>query len=133
MSASYVRSKTRTWAVEVSTASAVPFHETINTSTNPTEDTWFTVSFTSEFNDGTFCDRGFMEQGFITITVVAAPGTGDTTAITAMEKIIPALMAKVDPSGRLAYESYEPLQENSLGSADRDYRLTVIINYRHSL
>ena len=133
MSASYVRSKTRTWAVEVSTASAVPFHETINTSINPTEDTWFTVSFTSEFNDGTFCDRGFMEQGFITITVVAAPGTGDTTAITAMEKIIPALMAKVDPSGRLAYESYEPLQENSSGSADRDYRLTVIINYRHVL
>ena len=133
MSASYVRSKTRQWAGEVSATSAVPFHETINTSTNPTEDTWFTVSFTSEFNEGTFCDRGFIEQGFITVTVVAAPGTGDGDAVTAMELIIPALMAKVDASGRLAYESYEPLQENTQGSADRDYRMTVIINYRHSL
>ena len=133
MSASYVRSKTRQWAGEVSAASAVPFYETINTANNPTEDTWFTVSFTSEFNSGTFCDRGFIEQGFITVTVVAAPGTGDSDAVTAMEQIVPALMAKVDASGRLAYESYEPLQENSQGSADRDYRMTVIINYRHTL
>ena len=133
MSASYVRSKTRQWAGEVSTASAVTFYETINTSISPTENVWFTVSFTSEFNEGTFCDRGFIEQGFITITVAAAPGTGDSAAVTAMEQIVPALMAKVDASGRLAYESYEPLQENSQGSADRDYRMTVIINYRHTL
>ena len=133
MSASYVRSKTRQWAGEVSAASTVPFYETINTAISPTENVWFTVSFTSEFNEGTFCDRGFIEQGFITITVAAAPGTGDSAAVTAMEQIVPALMAKVDASGRLAYESYEPLQENTQGSADRDYRMTVIINYRHTL
>ena len=133
MSASYVRSKTRQWVAEASTATTVPFYETINVATNPSVDTWFTVSFTSEFNEGTFCDRGFIEQGFITVTVVAAPGTGDADAVVAMEQLIPDLMAKVDASGRLAYESYEPIQESSAGSADRDYRMSVIINYMHTL
>ena len=50
-----------------------------------------------------------------------------------MEQLIPDLMAKVDASGRLAYESYEPIQESSAGSADRDYRMSVIINYMHTL
>ena len=133
MSASYVRSKTRQWAAEVATASTVPFHDTINIDITPTDILWFTITFVSEFNEGTFCDRGFIEEGFITITVVSAAGEGDTTAIAAMEQIIPKLMEKVDPSGRLAYEAYEPIQESTLGSADRDYRVSAIINYRHTL
>ena len=133
MSASYVRSKTRQWTAEVATATGVPFHETINTAGTPSDLVWWTVGFNAEFNDGTFCDRGFIETGFISVTIVAAPGEGDAAAVTAVEQIIPALMAKVDPSGRLAYESWEPIQESTQGSADRDYRLTSIINYRHTL
>ena len=133
MSASYVRDKTRTWCNEVSTATTVPFYDSINVEINPTDDVWFSVAFGADYNEGTFCDRGFMELGFVRVVVVAAPGTGDVEAISAMERIIPGLLGKVDPSGRLTYEGYEPLNEASGGSADADYRVEVVLNCRHTL
>ena len=133
MSASYVRTKTREWCTEVSTALAIPFYDTINQEQAPTDNVWFTVEFFSEFHSGTFCNPGYIENGFVSIIVVAKPGRGDLEAIQAMEQIIPALDAKVDPTQRLVYTSYEPLDEFSGGTADKDYRVRVVINYNHSL
>ena len=133
MSASYVRTKTREWCNEVATALSIPFYDTINMEHIPTVNVWFTVGFTSEFHSGTFCNIGYIENGFMTVTVVARPGRGDIEAIQAMESIIPALDAKIDPTQRLVLTSYEPLDEASNGSADKDYRVRVLMNYTHSL
>ena len=133
MSASYVRTKTRDWCGEVAAATTIPFYDTINMEHIPTADVWFTVGFTSEFHEGTFCNTGYIENGFITVTVIARPGRGDLEAIQAMEQIIPALDAKIDPTQRLVLKNYEPIDEASNGSADKDYRIRVLMNYQHSL
>ena len=123
----------KTWCNEVATSSGVTFYDTINNHVTPADTVWFTVSFTSEFHEGTFCNRGYIESGFITITVAADPGRGDIPAVQAMEKIIPALDAKLDNTQRLVLTSYEPIDEASAGSADKDYRIRVIMNYRYSV
>ena len=133
MSASYVRTQTRTWCNEVATALGIPFYDTLNQEQSPTDNVWWTVGFTSEFHSGTFCKPDYIENGFLTVTVVARPGRGDIEAVQAMEQIVPALDAKIDPTQRLVLENYEPIDEASNGSADKDYRLRVIFNYQHSL
>lgn len=133
MSASFVRTTFRTWATEVATATTLPFYDTINQSQNPTDAIWWTCEFTSELHEGTFCQRGYFETGFITVIVVSEPGIGDLQAIQAMEQIVPALDAKIDPTQRLVLESYDPLDEQTAGSADQSYRVRCNINYRHSL
>ena len=133
MSASYVRTTARRWAAEVATSVGVPFYDTINLAPTPTDNVWWTVSFTSESHEGTFCKPGYIENGFISVVVMARPGRGDAEAITAMESIIPALDAKIDPTQRLVLKNYEPLDEDSAGSADSMYRVQVVVNYAHSL
>ena len=61
----------------------------------------------------------------------ALPGTGDTACITAVEAVIPVLFANLDL--KLALINYDPVDEDSLGSADKDYRMSVSMNYRLSL
>jgi hypothetical protein len=133
VSASYIRAKFRTWATEVAAATGLPFYDTINRQQNPADAVWWTCGFTSEFHEGTFCDRGYIETGFVTVIVVAEPGLGDLPAVQAMEQIVPALDAKIDPTQRLVLESYEPIDEQTAGSADQNYRVRCNINYRHSL
>lgn len=133
MSASYVRDKIRTWAATASTASLTAFHDTVNIEVKPAEDVWFSVGFGVDFNEGTFCTPGYIENGLITVVVFGRAGTGDIDSIKAMELIIPSFMAQVDPSGRLSLQSYEPIREASKGSADNYYRVEVAINYIHEL
>ena len=133
MSASYVRTTMRKWCDEVATALSIPFYDTVNLEQMPSDNVWFTVSFVSEYHEGTFCNKEYLENGFITVTAVARPGRGDLEAIQALEQVVPALDAKIDPTGRLVLDSYEPIDEASNGSADKDYRVRVIMNYTHSL
>lgn len=133
MSASAVRTQIRTWAAEIATSEAVPYYDTVNIMESPTEAVWWTIEFRTDFMEGTFCKAGYIEEGYIRIDVVAAPGTGDAAAIAAMEKIVPAFDAKLDPTQRVVLTTYEPIQENSGGSADKSYRVSVVFNYRHSL
>lgn len=131
MSSSYVRSKIRQWCGEVATAAAVPFYDTVNVNVRPSDAVWFTVSFVAEMHEGTFCAPNFIEHGFINVVFIARPGIGDTAAIEAVEDVIPALMAKSD--SKLTLINFEPVDEDSLGSADKDYRMSVAVNYRLSL
>jgi hypothetical protein len=85
----------------------------------------------SESHEGTFCKPDYIEHGFISVVFFAQPGTGDTACITAVEAVIPVLFANLDP--KLALINYEPVDEDSFGSADRDYRMSVSMNYRLSL
>jgi hypothetical protein len=123
----------RQWCNEVAASESVPFHDTINLSPAITDNVWFTVEFASEFHEGTFCKPGYIENGFIAVIVAARPGRGDMEAVTAIEKIIPALDAKVDPTQRLVLKNFEPIDEESAGTADRTYRLRCVFNYAHSL
>ena len=133
MSASYAREKTRQWANEVAALTSFAFYDTVNTEVDPVDNVWWTVEFESESFTGTFCQKGYLEQGFIELTVLAAAGSGDTAAISALEFIIPEIMSKIDNTQRLVFESHEPVRESSVGSADRWYRMAVAINYRLSL
>lgn len=131
MSSSYVRSKVRQWCGEIAAATSVPFYDTVNVSVNPAQPVWFTVVFTAEMHEGTFCRSDFIEMGFITLVIFARPGIGDTAAIAAVEVIVPAIMAKTD--SKLSLINFEPLDEETFGSADKDYRVSVAVNYRLSL
>ena len=131
MSSSHVRNKIRQWAAAASTTAGVPFHETINVSVNPSDAVWFTVSFTSESHEGNFCKSPFIENGFVTFTFIARPGIGDAACLAALESVIPLAYANTD--AQLTLINYEPIDEDSFGSADKDYRMTVNMNYRLSL
>lgn len=134
MSASYVRSKMRQWAGEASAIVGLPqYYDTINVEVNPSDSVWWTLDFAAEYFEGTYCQKDYIEAGFIRLTVIAQPGTGDTGASAAMESLVPEIMGKVDPTQRLVLESYEPLQEQSYGSADNSYRISTILNYKLSL
>lgn len=131
MSSSYVRTKVRQWCNEIASATGVEFYDTVNVSVNPQDPVWFTVAFVSEMHEGTFCRPDFIEMGFVSVVFIAQPGTGDAACIAAVEAVIPALMAKTDT--KLSLSSFEPVDEDSLGSADKDYRMSVAVNYRLSL
>jgi hypothetical protein len=131
MSASLVRSKVRQWCGEVAVAAAVPFYDTVNVHVVPADDVWFTVAFTAEIHEGTYNVWNYVETGFISFVFVARAGIGDVACLAAVETVIPAIMAKVD--GNLTLINYEPIDEDSLGSADKDYRMSVSVNYRYSM
>lgn len=136
MSASFLRQQVRTWAAEVAqpgpTGTGYAFYDTINLSQNPTDAVWWSVEFASEFFEGTFCQRGYIERGFVLLEVFTQAGIGDMPGIQAMESILPALLAKVDPTQRVVLESHEPIQEASAGDASRFYRVSAVVNYRFS-
>ncbi len=131
MSSSYVRTKVRTWCNEVAVATGIPFHDTVNVNVNPSEDVWFTVEFISESHEGIVGRPQFIENGFVNVVFVARPGIGDSACIAAVEDVIPALFAKTDT--QLVLNTYEPVSEDSQGSADKDYRMSVAVNYRLTL
>lgn len=133
MSASYVRLKTREWCAEVATSESVPFFDTVNTVVKPPDKLWFSVEFTSEFNEGTFCDSGYIEQGFIKVVVFAHPGSGDVAATDALERITVALMGKLDATRRLVLTRYDGINDYTDGSAGNTYQVAVNIDYQHSL
>lgn len=131
MSSSYVRSTMRTWCNQVATLTSVPFYDTVNVNVTPADPVWFTVSFVAEMHEGTYGKPEYVEMGFISVVFVARPGIGDAACLAALEAVIPALMAKEDAN--LTLTNYEPLDEDSLGTADKDYRMSVSVNYRLSL
>lgn len=133
MSASYVRYKVEEWCQEISQVTGIPFYKTINNEENPADDVWFTVEFGALFNEGMLCKKEYLEQGVVRVVFIGAAGTGWEDTILAMEGVIPLLMEKVDNTRRLELTDYEPLTEESGGSAEPDYAVSVIINYTHKL
>lgn len=132
MSTKYVRTLFRQWCNEVAVSESIPFYDTINIEQDPDEDVWFTVEFFAEDREGMYCDKAYQEYGSITVVVIAQPGTGDDGAITALEAIVPALWVKKDPNNMFWLEKWLPSFEDSAGSADREYRIGAIFQYRHS-
>lgn len=134
MSASYVRTKMRTWAQMISAPLGVQYYDTVNREVNPTDSTWWTMGFYAEFMDGqTFCGPGYMEIGAVEIVVLAQPGIGDEQAVQDLEAIVRELMRQTDSTQRLVFEDFEPPQEHTGGSADKFYRVAAFVGYRLSL
>lgn len=134
MSSSYVRILFRDWAQLTASATGYPFYDTINMEPDTSADAvWWTASFTPEFQEGTYCNKGFVERGFIGVHVFGKPGIGDLPSVQALESIVPSLLSHVDPTQRLVLEDAEPVFEASAGSAKQDYSVSVNINYAHSL
>lgn len=131
MSSSYVRQKVRQWCGEVAAVTGVPFYDSVNVRINPTDAVWFTASFVAEMHEGVFGKPDFIETGFISVIFIARPGIGDSACLAAVEASIPLILEKFD--SKLSLINYEPVDEDSFGSADKDYRLAVSINYRLSL
>lgn len=130
MSALYVRNKFNTWAGEVAAATGTPFYPTINEEQDPLDAVWFSLEYAAEFySNGTFCKSEETEDGFVRVVVFASPGTTDIPAVTALEAIGQAFAAKTDP--QVTIEGFEPLQEMTAGSSDRNYRVGVIVNYTY--
>ena len=129
MSVSYVRNLVRQWCNEAAASEGVPFYDTINRNVKPAGPVWFTVEFVAEATEGTFCTPDLRENGFVDLVVIARPGIGDSAALGALESLVPTLMAKADPNGQLTLDSYDPVQEDSAGTADSDYRMSVVLNY----
>ena len=131
MSALAVRNVFNTWAGEVAATTGTPFYKTINVVEDPSDNVWFTLEFVAEFySNGTFCKSEETEQGFVRVVILALPGTGDITAVTAMEAIGTELAKKKDAD--VVIESFEPLQELTGGSADQNYRVGIVINYSYN-
>ncbi len=131
MSSSAVRTTMRAWCSQVAAATGIPFYDTVNVSISPADDVWFTVSFESEMHEGNFCKPQFIEHGFISVVFIARPGIGDVACLAAIEAVVPLLFEKAD--SRLTLINYEPVDEDSFGTADKDYRMSVAMNYRLSL
>lgn len=127
MSSRYVRTLFRTWCQSVATATGVPFYDTINQHQSPSDDTWWTVEFVADGHEGNFCDREYIERGFVDIIVRARPGIGDDTAFAAIEQIVPLLAANSDI--HLVIESYDPPNDDTGGSAEEAYGVVVQANY----
>ena len=133
MSASYVRSKIEQWCEEAAQTTTVPFYKTINIDVDPPDPVWWTVEFMSLYQEGLLCKRGYMEEGVARMVFIGQPGIGWEDTITAVESVIPELMGKVDPSRRLELTDYEPIAEESIGSAEPKYMVSVSITYVHKL
>ena len=133
MSASYVRNKVEQWCHDVATTTGVTFHETINFDVDPQESVWWTVEYLSLYSENMLCKKNYLEQGIVRLVFVGQPGTGWTATITALESVIPLIMAKLDNTRRLELTDYEPVVEDSGGSADVGYMVSVAINYIHKL
>lgn len=133
MSASYVRYKIEQWCEEAALTSGVNFHKTINTEETPQDDVFFTVEFMSLYSEGMLCKKNYLEQGMIRLVFVGQPGVGWEDTILSLESVVPEMMSKVDPSRRLELVDYEPLVEESGGSAEPNYVVSVSINYSHNL
>jgi hypothetical protein len=134
MSALYVRNTIRAWAQLISGPLGVQFYDTVNREQKPEDVTWWTVEFYADNYDGeTFCGPGFIEGGAVRVVVLSRPGVGDEDAIDALERIVREFFNLNDPTQRLALTTFEPAQEDSGGSADRNYRVGAFINYRLSL
>ena len=134
MSASYVRSTIRSWAQMISGALNVQFYDTVNLEQDPQDATWWTVRFIAENMTGTtFCGPGYLETGAIEVMVCAQPGIGDDPAVSDLEAIIREFYKMVDPTQRLVLAEFDPVLEDSLGSATRYYRVGAFITYKLSL
>jgi len=126
MSSLYVRNWFRSHTANL----GVPYYETVNQDQNPTDPIWVTYEFNSEFSDLlSFCGDT-MEEGTVDIVVSAQPGTGDAAAIAAAEAAAAYLTAQHDATGRLVIVKRQPVDEYSDGSADRNYRVIIGIEYR---
>lgn len=133
MSASYVRAKVEQWCEEVSQVTGEPFYKTINLDNDPQDPVWWTVEFMSLFSEGLLCKKNYTETGVVRVVFIGQPGLGWEDTINALESVIPLLMEKVDPSRRLELADFEPVVEESLGSAEPNYVVSVSINYVHNL
>lgn len=133
MTALYGRLRMREWSEEAALSTGISFHDTVNVRVSAQEDVWFTLRFTALAMEGTFCRPGYVEEGYIDLIVVSKPGIGDIPALEAMEQLLPAVFDQVDPTQRFALTSYEPIIEESEGSADSTYRISLQFNYRLSL
>ncbi|MFZ9372063.1 MAG: hypothetical protein ACO25M_09350 [Limnohabitans sp.] len=130
MSSRAVRTQIRTLLASPAVAALCPFYETINVEQNPTDATWFTVSFQFSYSEKlTMCDQ-FAEYGEVELVFEGLPGVGDDTVLQAAEGVTAELEKFRDSTGKLALTNFSAPDEFSEGGADSAaYRVAVTIEY----
>jgi hypothetical protein len=130
MSASYVRNMVEAWLK--APAVVTPFYPTINLEQNPSDPIWFTAEFDAQLRETiTFCQNSTSEEGEIELFFFGAPGQGYTAVLTALETDLITLMANVDPAGKLVLTNASAPFDFSSGKADREYGLSVFLEYTY--
>ena len=133
MSASFVRQKTEEWCGDISQLLGIPFYKTVNIEVNPSDPVWFTVDYISLFHEGLLCKRGYLERGIVRVVFAGEPGKGWEDTINAVEQVVPLLSDKLDPTRRFSWDSYEPIVEETDGSVNSGYMVSVAFNYLFQL
>lgn len=130
MSSLYVRRLFEGWLQDP--ALQVPFHSTINEEQNPQEDIWCTADFSSGYREVlTFCQGTVSEDGEIEVVYFSRPGTGDDVLLQLIEADAALIEAMNDPAGKLTINGRSAPVEFSLGSARKDYSLSVFYEYQY--
>jgi len=126
MSSLYVRQLVRQW---ITASSTVPFYDSINRAVDPADAIWLTLEFDNARTDSlTFCSE--IERGTFSLVYVGAGGVGDVPILTQIALDLPALMAQVDPAGRLELIEASPPEELTDGDGS-PYMLGVSIDYQY--
>ncbi len=129
MASSYVRNTFRNWLNDASLA--VPFYDTINQEQNPSDPIWCTVDFIPYERDQiTYCGD-VAERGFAEVIYYGSPGVGDAALLAAVEADILIIDGLVD--AKLTKDSMTAPNEYSNGDAEKDYILSVEIEYTYYL
>jgi hypothetical protein len=130
VSSLYVRQKFEQWLQDA--ALSVPFYPTINEEQNPADDIWCTAQFTSGYRDVlTFCNGIVSEDGEVEVVYFGRPGVGYNSLLAAVEADVNLLAAMTDTSGKLVINGRSAPFEFSLGSARKDYSLSVFFDYSY--
>lgn len=130
MSSLYVRSLFEQWLADPSLT--VPFYSTINEEQNPTDNMWCTAEFTGAYRDVmTFCDGVVSEDGEVEVIYFCRPGIGYRQLLQAIEADAAVIGGKDDPNGKMVITGRSAPYEFSLGSARKDYALSVFFDYEY--
>ncbi|RLC00593.1 MAG: hypothetical protein DRH90_18125 [Deltaproteobacteria bacterium] len=128
MSSSIVRTLVEGWLNDV--AMTVPYYPTVNEDQNPQDNIWCTADFSSSFREAmTFCNGYTNEQGEVEVIYYGLAGIGEDALIAAVEADMATMMAQRDPANKLVLMNRSAPYTFSSGSADREFALSVYIDY----
>jgi hypothetical protein len=129
MKEAYKRELVRGWCLSIAPP---PFVETINNNATPPAGApvWWTIEWEPDQVEPIAYCGVVQETGLLAVIVAGDPNVGDQAVAGAMDAIVPALLAKVDPLAALTLERAQATVEHTSGGADRYYRLRTPIDYR---
>lgn len=130
MSSRYVRQMFEQWLT--SAALGVPYYPTVNQEQSPSDNAWCTATFSSSYREVmTFCNGVTSEDGEVEVIYMGRPGIGYNVLLQLVETDAAVLESMTDPAGKLVIHGRSAPYEFSLGSAKKDYSLSVFFEYSY--